>query len=61
MKTFKIILVAAIFCMTLTGLTVKKADTSSNNVEEVSQQDDFTYAFKVKRHVKKAKDVPEQG
>ena len=61
MKTLKITLVAAVFCMTLTGLTVQKTSTNPNNLEDVSQQDDFKYAFQTKRHVKKAKEVPEQG
>ncbi len=61
MKTLKITLVAAIFCMTLTGLTIQKDNSNSTNQEEVTQQDDFDYAFQTKRHVKKGAQVPTQG
>ncbi|SFN41367.1 hypothetical protein SAMN04487989_101281 [Bizionia echini] len=63
MKTLKITLVAAIFCMTLTGLTIQNQNqnTNPNNEEQVSQKEDFTYAFQTKRHVKKGKEIPSNG
>ncbi|TYB79076.1 hypothetical protein [Bizionia myxarmorum] len=62
MKTLKITLVAAIFCMTLTGLTLQSKTTTPDTTEEtVSEKDDFTYAFQTKRHVKRGKDVPTNG
>ncbi|OBX23089.1 MULTISPECIES: hypothetical protein [Bizionia] len=61
MKTLKITLVAAIFCLTLTGLTIQKETTNPNNEEQVSQKEDFTYAFQTKRHVKKGTKVPSNG
>lgn len=61
MKTLKITLVAAIFCMTLTGLTIQNDNTNPKNQDEVTQKDDFTYAFQTKRHVKKGSQVPTQG
>ncbi|EGV42184.2 hypothetical protein BZARG_593 [Bizionia argentinensis JUB59] len=67
MKTLKITFVAAIFCLTLTGLTIQKDikteanPKTSNNDEQVSQKGDFNYAFQVNRHVKKGKDIPAHG
>ncbi|MGY0391595.1 hypothetical protein ACW5R3_03400 [Bizionia sp. KMM 8389] len=61
MKTLKITLVAAIFCITLTGLTIKKETTNPTQEETVSKKEDFSYVFQAKRHVKKGRDVPSNG
>ena len=54
MKTLKITLLAAVFCTTLTGLSIKSdVPTTEPKQEKVTSQEDFTYAFAVKRHVKK--------
>tara|TARA_R100001377_G_scaffold59776_1_gene36079 strand:- start:325 stop:510 length:186 start_codon:yes stop_codon:yes gene_type:complete len=61
MKTLKITLVAFIFCMTLTGLTIQNENSNPNNEEQVSQKEDFTYAFQAKRHIRRGSAVPTNG
>lgn len=61
MKTLKITLLAAVFCTTLTGLSIKSEVPSTEPTQEkVTTQEDFTYAFTVKRHVKRG-EVPSNG
>jgi hypothetical protein len=60
MKTLKITLLAAIFCTTLTGLSVK-GDTNTDPIkEQITKKDEFSYSFTVKRHVRKGQ-VPSNG
>ncbi|WP_104735418.1 hypothetical protein [Hanstruepera ponticola] len=63
MKTLKITLLAAVFCTTLTGLSIKSdVTTTEPKQEKVTNQEDFTYAFAVKRHIKKKEGtVPSNG
>ena len=61
MKTLKITLLAAIFCTTLTGLSIKSDVPTTEPVEEkVTNAEDFSYVFAVKRHVRKGT-VPSNG
>lgn len=62
MKTLKITLLAALFCTTLTGLSVI-GDTNTDPIkEEITKKDEFTHVFTTKRHVKKGKQsVPSNG
>lgn len=62
MKTLKITLLAALFCTTLTGLSIK-GDTNTDPIkEQITKKDEFTYVFTTKRHVKKgATGVPSNG
>lgn len=63
MKTLKITLLAAIFCTTLTGLSINSDTSNTEPVnEQVTESDDFTYDFVVNRHVKKGENsVPSNG
>ena len=61
MKTLKITLLAAVFCTTLTGLSIKSdVPTTEPKQEKVTNQEDFSYAFAVKRHVRKG-EIPSNG
>ena len=64
MKTLKITLLAAVFCTTLTGLSIKSdVPTTEPKQEKVTTQEDFSIVFTTKRHVNKgeATSVPSNG
>lgn len=62
MKTLKITLVAAIFCLTLTGLNNTNDLDKKTNKENVTESNEFTYSFATQSHVKKGEiGVPSNG
>ncbi len=61
MKTLKITLLAAIFCTTLTGLSIQNDPNTDPIQDELSKKDEFSHVFTTKRHVRKGGSVPSNG